>query len=49
MPFNLVMAPATFQSFIDWALSDLINKSLVAYLNDILIYGDSITEVQECT
>ena len=49
MPFGLVMAPATFQSFIDWALGDLINKSLVAYLDDILIYGDSITEVQERT
>jgi len=45
--FGLCNAPTTFQSYIDQALQGLVDKELVAYLDDILIYGDTLEEVQE--
>ena len=49
MPFGLCNTPATFQSYIDQALEGLVDEELVAYLDDILIYGDTLEEVQERT
>ena len=41
MPFGLTNTPATFQAYINSALSDLLNKCCVVYLDDILIYSDN--------
>ncbi|KAL1982820.1 hypothetical protein VTN96DRAFT_880 [Rasamsonia emersonii] len=49
MPFGLCNAPATFQRYIDQALHGLIDEELIAYLDDILIYGSTLEEVQERT
>jgi hypothetical protein len=38
MPFSLTNALATFQAYINKALSRLINYFMVIYLNNILIY-----------
>ena len=38
MPFSLTNALATFQAYINKALSGLIDYFVVIYLNDILIY-----------
>jgi hypothetical protein len=39
MPFGLTNAPATFQAYINKALSRLIDYFMVIYLNNILIYS----------
>jgi hypothetical protein len=44
MPFGLANAPATFQAYINKALSDLLDICCVVYLDDILIYSSSIEE-----
>jgi hypothetical protein len=44
MPFGLANAPATFQSYINRALSDLLDQCCVVYLDDILIYSQSEEE-----
>jgi Reverse transcriptase (RNA-dependent DNA polymerase) len=49
MPFGLCNAPATWQRFIDNVLKGLTDDELIAYLDDILIYGETIEEVQERT
>ena len=41
MPFGLTNAPTTFQSYINRALSDLLNIYYVIYLNNILIYSQN--------
>ena len=46
MPFGLCNAPATWQAHIKKVLGDLINDTCVAFLDDILIYGNSIKEVR---
>ena len=46
MPFGLTNAPATFQAYINRALSDMLDDLCVVYLDDILIYthSDNIEE-----
>lgn len=44
MPFGLKNAPATFQRMIDTALRGLIGKNCFVYLNDIIIFGNTIEE-----
>jgi len=44
MPFSLTNAPATFQSYINRALSGLVDVIYVVYLDDILIYSASQAE-----
>lgn len=39
MPFGLTNAPATFQHFMNDTFRDLLDQSVVAYLDDILIYS----------
>ena len=39
MPFSLINTPATFQAYINKALSGLVDYFVVIYLNDILIYS----------
>lgn len=44
MPFGLCNAPATFQHFINDVLRDLLDQFVIAYLDDILIFSDSLQE-----
>jgi hypothetical protein len=40
LPFGLTNSPATFQSYINNALQDLLDVTCTAYLDDILIYSE---------
>src|SRR5260370_25230566 len=42
MPFGLSNAPAVFQCFINEVLGDLHDVCTIGYLDDILIYSDSL-------
>src|SRR5260221_1142886 len=42
MPFGLTNAPAVFQRFINEVLGNLLDVCVVGYIDDILIYLDSI-------
>ena len=44
MPFGLTNAPATFQSYINEAIREYLDEFCVAYLDDILIYSNSLEE-----
>ena len=44
MPFGLCNAPATFQAYINSALTGLVDVICVIYLDDILIYSQDIDE-----
>ncbi|KAL0148225.1 hypothetical protein M9458_056457 [Cirrhinus mrigala] len=44
MPYGLANAPAVFQSFINEILKEFINKFVIAYIDDILIYSKTETE-----
>lgn len=46
MPFGLKSAPACFQRHINITLSGLIGTELFVYLDDIVIYADSLYEHQ---
>ncbi len=43
MPYGLANSPAAFQSFINEIFRDLLNKCVVAYIDDILIYSPTWT------
>ena len=47
MPFGLTNAPATFQHFINTALAPFLNTFATAYIDDILIYSDTLEEHKE--
>jgi len=50
MTFGLCNAPATFQTFMDTKLADLIDTGhVVVYLDDILIFAHTIAEVIKYT
>ena len=50
MTFGLCNAPATFQTFMDTELGDLIDTGhIVVYLDDILIFAHTIAEVTKYT
>ena len=44
MPFGLKTAPATFQRLMDITLTGLIETKLFVYLDDIVIFADSLEE-----
>src|SRR5258705_3655663 len=47
MPFSLTNAPAVFQRFINEVLGNLLDICAVGYIDDILIYLDSIDQHQD--
>lgn len=42
MPFGLKNMPATFQRMMDTALRGFVNVNCFVYLDDIIIFGDTI-------
>ncbi|KAK3575531.1 hypothetical protein QTP86_029277, partial [Hemibagrus guttatus] len=44
MPYGLTNAPAIFQSLINKVFRDILNKYVIAYIDDILIYSSSLKE-----
>ena len=44
MPFGLTNAPASFQHFINYTLREFVDILSTAYLDDILIYSDTLEE-----
>ena len=44
MPFRLANTPATFQAYINCALSNLLDICCIIYLDDILIFSNSKEE-----
>jgi hypothetical protein len=44
MPFGLATAPPTFQRGIEQALAGLTYSNCLCYLDDIIIFSNSITE-----
>ena len=47
MPFGLTNAPATFQTMIDHVLRAFLDVCVVVYLDDILIYSETLDEHRE--
>ena len=44
MPFGLTNAPASFQSYANNAIREYLDLFAVVYLDDILIYSDTLEE-----
>ena len=49
MPFGLCNALATFQRFINSVMGEQIDRELVAFFDDILIFGNTLEELRERT
>ncbi|KAK3544517.1 hypothetical protein QTP86_014096 [Hemibagrus guttatus] len=46
MPYGLVNAPSVFQDFMHEVLQDFLHKTVLVYIDDILIYSRSIADHQ---
>ena len=44
MPFGLCSAPGTFQHYMNDTFRDFLDKFLIVYLDDLLIYSDSLVK-----
>ena len=44
MPFGLTNTPAVFQALVNDILRDVINQNVFVYLDDILIFSDTLEE-----
>ena len=42
MPFGIANSLATFQFYIDRALSDYLDKFCIIYLDNILVYSENL-------
>ena len=44
MPFGLSTAPATFQRMVNTIFFELLDRGVIVYLDDILIYTNTVDE-----
>ncbi|XP_048063071.1 uncharacterized protein LOC125278191 [Megalobrama amblycephala] len=44
MPFGLVNSPSVFQAFINDMFRDMLNRFVIVYIDDILIYSETMEE-----
>ncbi len=44
MPFGLANSPSVFQSFMNDIFPDMLDKWVIMYINDILIFSDKLEE-----
>ena len=44
MPFGLTNAPSTFQRFINTVFADMLDVTVIVYLDNILIYSDNLED-----
>ncbi len=44
MPFGLVNSPSIFQSFINDVFRDMLNRFVIVYIDDILVYSKTLEE-----
>ena len=44
MPFGLCNAPGTFQHYMNDTFRDFLDKFLIVYLDDLLVYSDTLAE-----
>ncbi len=42
MPFGLVNSPSVFQAFINDVFRDMLNRWVIVYMVDILVYSDTL-------
>ena len=49
MPFGLTNAPSVFQRYVNNVLSEYIDRGVVVYIDDILIYADTEEKLVELT
>jgi hypothetical protein len=47
MPFGLTNAPSTFQDMMNHIFRDMIDLGLLSYMDDLLVYADTIEEHDE--
>ena len=47
MLFSLTNSPAVFQQFMNNILGDMLDKCIVVYVDDILVYSNNLKEHKE--
>lgn len=47
LPFGIKNSPSEFQRMMDGVLADLLGEQIICYMDDIVIYGNGISEITE--
>lgn len=47
MPFNLANCPSVFQSFMNDVFRDMLDRRVIMYIDDILIYSNTLNKCVE--
>lgn len=45
MPYGLANSPSIFQSFVNTIFQDMVNQFMVVYIDDILIYSPTLSQL----